>query len=65
MGLGELKGFFGWTLLGSQMGNMLVVTPGKITLAYYHLAIKHPVRNHLLKVTPSKKSPCIIDAQVS
>ena len=44
-----------------EPGNMLVVTPGKITLAYYHLAIKHPVRNHLLKVTPSKKSATIMN----
>ena len=44
-----------------ESGNMLIVTPGKVTLANYHPAIKHPVKNHLLKVTPLKKSPAIMN----
>ena len=47
-----------WRLI---TGNMLIVTPGKVTLANYHNAIKHPVKNHLLKVTPLKKSPAIMN----
>ena len=53
--------FNSFTLLVIKKGNMLIVTPGKVTLANYHPAIKHPVKNHLLKVTPLKKSPAIMN----
>ena len=55
----KINFFLGWQ--PEDMGNMLIVTPGKVTLANYHPAIKHPVKNHLLKVTPLKKSPAIMN----